>query len=72
MGHSRHSYPLDKRIPKGYKPNPMDTSIGYYAYGINNQLMYCGKATSQHNKVAKRLHKKKQRQYDRQLEKQFS
>lgn len=71
MGHSRHSYPFDKRIPKGYKQNPLDESIGYYGYDINDKLYFAGGSTSPSKQVAKHMHKKKQRQHDRQLENQI-
>lgn len=68
--HSRSSYPFDKRIPKSYKPNPLKDDGSYY-YGWNNKLSYDSGFSSAGKQVSKDMHKKKQRQHNRKLEKQI-
>lgn len=55
--HSRHSYPLDKRVPK----MPKKERLSEYGY-----TCYVGYGSGQ-RQVEKQMHKKKQRQYNASL-----
>lgn len=60
-GHQRHSYPLDKRVPKmPKKEREMNYGYSYYiGYGSGQR------------QVEKQMHKKKQRQYNASLIKEL-
>jgi hypothetical protein len=58
--HSRSSHPFDKRVPKMEKTKREVTEEGYVYYSGYD---------SQQRQLIKKMHKKKQRQHDTNLEK---